>query len=233
MSNLEEANVALLVVDVQEDFCPPNGSLAVKEGRDIVPTINQLLSLPFKLKLATKDHHPPNHISFASSHSGKQPFTSFITIRNPLNPSGEYYESRLWPDHCIVGTKGNELLPELDSDKFDEVVLKGCDARVEMYSAFRSPLRNPPLDTAVSKLQELLKNSEITDVVIVGLAGDYCVKSSAVDSAELGWRTWVVGEATRYVDGEKGIEETKKVYEEKGVEIVSLKWVQEHFFLGI
>ncbi|CDO73774.1 hypothetical protein BN946_scf185015.g102 [Trametes cinnabarina] len=105
---------ALLVVDMQEDFCPPDGSLAVPGGRDIISLINELLRLPFVLKVATKDHHPPEHVSFASNHPGAAPFLSTCIITNPLNPS-ETYETQLWPDHCVVGTPGNALVPELDA----------------------------------------------------------------------------------------------------------------------
>src|SRR5271170_205 len=109
---------ALIVVDVQEDFCPPvslpsyfhlpadnkqNGSLAVTNGRDIIPTVNKLLDLPFVIKIATKDWHPADHISFASNHTDKQPFTDLTTIINPSN-AAETYETRLWPDHCIQNT---------------------------------------------------------------------------------------------------------------------------------
>ncbi|KAJ3481371.1 hypothetical protein NLI96_g7701 [Meripilus lineatus] len=222
----EKPRLALLIVDVQEDFCPPNGSLPVPDGRAIIPTINDLLSLPFTLKLATKDHHPQNHTSFASNHPGLKPFESFITIVNPNNPS-ETYESRLWPDHCIQGTPGNALIPELDLPKVDKIVLKGCDPRVEMYSAFKSPLRDPPLLTAVSELSSLLEDHKITDVVVVGLAGDYCVKASAIDSAEGGWKTYVVDEATRCVGGDVAWEESKKEFNERGVNVVNLEWVKK------
>src|SRR4051812_41437305 len=100
---------ALIIVDFQNDFCPPSGSLAVPSGREIAQPINKLLSLPsFVTKVATKDWHPPNHISFASNHVGKEPFTSFHTIVNPDN-ADEKQETRLWPVHCVQGTPGAEL----------------------------------------------------------------------------------------------------------------------------
>ncbi|KAI0650513.1 Isochorismatase hydrolase [Trametes meyenii] len=222
---------ALLVVDVQEDFCPPNGSLAVPGGRDVIPIINELLRFPFVLKIATKDHHPPSHVSFASNHPGATPFVSTTTIVNPANLA-ETYETLLWPDHTVVGTPGNALVPELDVSRIDAVVLKGTDPRVEMYSAFRSPLRDPPLASAVSDLEGRLREAAVTDVFVVGLAGDYCVKSSAKDSADLGWRTYVVEEGTRSVGGAEGWAQTVAELKGVGVEIVKFDgqevgWVKE------
>ncbi|KAG4443644.1 hypothetical protein IFR05_000921, partial [Cadophora sp. M221] len=133
---------ALIIVDLQEDFCPPNGSLEVPNGRSIIPTINTLLTLPFALKIATKDWHPTDHISFASNHAPKKPFIDTVTVINPSNAS-ETYETRLWPDHCIQHTPGAELVPELDIEKVDRVVEKGTRREVEMYSAFYDPLERP------------------------------------------------------------------------------------------
>ena len=138
-----------------------NGSLAVPEGRDIVPVLNDLLRLPFVLKIATKDHHPADHVSFAANHPGAPPFVSTTTIPNPANPQ-ETYATQLWPVHCVVGTPGNALLPELDHARIDAVVLKGTDPRVEMYSAFRAPLRGPPLPEAVSELGRLLAEAGVS-----------------------------------------------------------------------
>lgn len=202
-----------------------NGSLAVPGGRDIVTPVNKLLSLPFALKVATKDWHPQNHISFASNHDGAVPFSSWTTIVNPANPK-ETYQTRLWPDHCVIDTPGAELLPELNTDKLDKVITKGSEPRVEMYSAFRSPLNDPPLATAVSDLAKHLGDAGITDVVVVGLAGDYCVKCSALHSVEEGWRTYVVEDAVRSVSKEDW-ENVKEELEKEGVRIVNSPWVEE------
>ena len=184
-----------------------------------MPLINTLLKLPFVLTVATKDHHPPDHVSFASNHPDAKPFESTTTIANPAN-ARETYETRLWPAYCVVGTPGNELVPELDVGRFDYVVLKGREPRVEMYSAFRSPLRDPPLAGAVSDLAERLAAARVTDVFVVGLAGDYCVRCSALDARELGWRTYVVQEGTRWVGGEQAWKETVARLEEEGVRVV-------------
>lgn len=209
---------ALIIVDLQEDFCPPNGSLAVQGGRDIVPLVNELLDLPFALKVATKDFHPQDHISFASNHAAPHnvPFTSTITIHNPLNPE-ESQTTQLWPDHCVQGTRGAELLPELDTSKLDHVIEKGQDKRVEMYSAFADPFRKPTV--ARSDLAQVLHGAEVTDVFVVGLAADYCVKFTALDAAQEGFSTWVVEAATRPVDP-TSLPGVYGQYEEVGVKVI-------------
>lgn len=187
-------------------------------GRDIVPTINELLSLPFALKVATKDFHPQDHISFASNHPApnNKPFESTVTITNPNNPN-ETQETRLWPDHCVQGTKGSELVPELDAGKVDTIVEKGQDKRVEMYSAFADPFKSPCV--ARSHLAKTLRDASITDVFVVGLAADYCVKYTAIDSQKEGFRTWVVGDATKAVDP-ASLNDVHGEYKKAGVSVI-------------
>jgi nicotinamidase-related amidase len=138
-------------------------------------------------------------VSFASNHSAPNntPFTTIITIANPLNPA-ETETTRLWPDHCVQGTPGAELIPELDIDKIDEVVEKGMDKRVEMYSAFQDPFTSPTVYK--SRMAEVLKQSGITDVFVCGLAHDYCVKYTAIDATKEGFKTYLIEDATRAVD---------------------------------
>ncbi|ORY08658.1 Isochorismatase-like protein [Clohesyomyces aquaticus] len=209
---------ALVVVDLQEDFCPPHGSLAVQGGRDIVPAINDLLSLPFPLKIATKDFHPQDHISFASNHPApnNKPFQSMITIKNPHNPE-ETQETRLWPDHCVQGTTGSELLPEFHVGKVQHIVEKGQDKRVEMYSAFADPFTSPTVSR--SKLAKILHDAAVTDVYVVGLAADYCVRFTALDAQKEGFNTWVVGEATKPVDA-SAMEAVYAEYGKAGVRVI-------------
>ncbi|EHL02206.1 putative Nicotinamidase [Glarea lozoyensis 74030] len=125
---------ALIIVDVQEDFCPPNGTLAVPNGRDIIPPINTLLTLPFPLKIATQDWHPADHISFASNHANKKPLEDTIEVVNPLDTS-ERYDTRLWPVHCVQGSPGAEFAEGLDVERVGRVVKKGQKSEVEMYNA--------------------------------------------------------------------------------------------------
>jgi nicotinamidase-related amidase len=228
---------ALIVVDVQEDFCPPvrehgkvhhmpssandvqKGTLAVPNGRDIIPSVNKLLSLPFAFKVATKDWHPANHVSFASNHAGKKPFEDYVTIINPENQS-ETYSTRLWPVHCVQNTPGAELIPELDRSLFDKIVEKGQNKDVEMYSVFYSPFKEPRV--ADSGIAELLRKEGITHVYTVGLAADYCVKFTAVDAAAEGFTTYLIEEGTRPVDVDEW-EKVKKEIEGKRVQIVSIE----------
>lgn len=176
-----------------------NGPLAVAGTREIAPTINNLLTYPFAMRVATKDFHPKDHISFASNHPApnNKPFESEITIENPYN-SAETQKTLLWPDHCVQGTPGTDLIPELDTTHIQLVFEKGQDPRVEMYSAFAAPFKSPPV--ASSGLAETLRVNGITHVYVVGVAFDYCVKYTAIDSAKEGFKTFVVEEATKAVN---------------------------------
>lgn len=199
-----------------------NGSLAVTGGRDISAVVNQLLALPFAYKVATQDWHPRDHISFAANHPeipDAQPFVSHATVVNPHN-AGESYETRLWPVHCVQDSNGARLVPELEAGRVDEVVQKGTDARVEMYSALYDPFCEPRV--ADSGLVGKLRERGITDVFVVGLAADYCVWNTAKDSAAEGFRTVVVDEGTRAVDAAKWEAEGKKEIEKVGVRVVSV-----------
>lgn len=210
---------ALIVVDVQNDFI--TGSLAVPNGADVIEPINELLNLPFPLKVGTADWHPPDHISFASQHKGAKPYTSTTTIVNPSNEH-ESFESTLWPDHCVKNTRGAEFHPKLNTSKFDKVIRKGKDQSIEQYSAFYPPLINPRVSD--SGLSTLLKNHHITDVFVVGLAADYCVSSTAMDSVREGYMTYIIDEATRAVDKGKWEEEKHTCQGEirPGVKLVHL-----------
>ena len=210
---------ALLIIDTQNDFCPPDGSLAIPNGRAIAPVVNKLLSLPFFLRVATKDWHPKDHISFASNHSApnNKPFDSYATIANPLNKS-ERQTTRLWPDHCVQDTPGAELIADLHKEKIDIVVEKGQDSRVEMYSVFGDPFRNPQV--ARSGLAEMLRINGVTDCYVCGLATDYCVKWSAIDAAEEGFKVWVVTDAIRGVDEGEGRTQAFDAMEKAGATMI-------------
>lgn len=212
-----------LLVTLASAECPrQNGALAVDDGRTIAPTINTLLSLPFTLRVATKDWHPRDHISFASNHPppDNKPFESSITIANPHN-SSETQTSRLWPDHCIQNTKGSELVPELDVSKVQHIIEKGQDKRVEMYSAFDAPFSNPSV--ARSGLAKILKEAGVTHVYTVGLAYDYCVKCTAIDAAKEGFKTYVVQEACKPVNMSKDANDAvSKEFAANNVSIISM-----------
>ena len=217
------SKTGLAVIDVQNDFCEPSGSLAVKGGRELAGVWNDLLSLPFAVKLATKDFHPADHISFASQHPGKEPFTSTHTIKNPENADGdEPFTTLLWPDHCVQDTPGCELIAELDKSKLTKIIEKGQDKRVESYSAFGPVYRKPPV--SMSGLADQLKEAGVTDLFVVGLAFDFCVKHTAIDAVEHGFKTFVIEDATKAVDqSEEGLASLRNELQEKGVHIIGLK----------
>ncbi|KAF8420483.1 pyrazinamidase/nicotinamidase-like protein [Tirmania nivea] len=235
---------ALLLIDLQVDFSPshptspdPPGTLAVPSAPAIIPPILRLLSLPFPLKLFSKDSHPPNHISFASNHPPPHniPFTSFTRICNPSNPA-ETLLTRLWPPHCIRSTPGWEFISEIRDwlrahpDEPTAVVEKGQHPDIETYSAFRDPFPPSPSHKPVTSdppLEPLLRHHKITDVYVAGLAGDYCVKETVLHCAELGFRTWVVREGVASVDeGEKGWGEAKRRMGEAGARMVGIDGVE-------
>ncbi|KIW70153.1 hypothetical protein PV04_02452 [Phialophora macrospora] len=197
---------ALIVVDMQNDFCPPDGSLAVSGGREIVPLINKLLASPrFVLKVATQDWHPVDHISFAANHPdpNNKPFESFVDVHNLVGKKPEQtMKQRLWPVHCVQGSKGAEIIDDLNVSEVRFFVKKGQDPQVEMYSAFSDSFGNLTYGAGgVShNLAEELAAEQITHVYVVGIAGDYCVKDTALGSAKAGFTTYLVEEAQRCVD---------------------------------
>ncbi|KAE8360486.1 Isochorismatase-like protein [Aspergillus caelatus] len=219
---------ALLVVDMQEDFCPPNGVLPVQEGRAIAPIINELLAhRGFAVRVATQDYHPADHISFANSHPppNNHPFESVITVNNPAPGKGhETKPQNLWPAHCVGETRGAEIIPEIHTSNIDLYVKKGMHSQVEMYSAFADAFGNvDPSITAQSvdaDLQDFLSNKGVTDVFVVGLAGDYCVKHTAIDAARVGFKSYVVENATRCVVPGSGWDGAKRELREAGVSII-------------
>ena len=175
---------AFIIVDVQYDFIP-GGALAVPDGDQVVPTINELTK-KFSLVVATQDWHPANHGSFAANHAGKQP--GDIVQLNGLTQI-------LWPVHCVQGTHGAALIKELDMSRVSRVFQKGTDPGVDSYSGlFDNGHKN---DTG---LGDFLKDKKVRDVYVAGLATDYCVKFTALDAARLGFRVHVLQEACRGVN---------------------------------
>ncbi|KAI1619728.1 isochorismatase family hydrolase [Exophiala viscosa] len=194
---------ALIVVDMQNDFCPPDGSLAISGGKDIVPLINRLVASPvFVLKIATQDWHPQDHVSFATNHPApnNKPYKSFIDVENIVgNKPEQTMKQRLWPVHCVQHTKGADIIGEIDQSKIDIIVKKGMDSRVEMYSAFTDSFGNLTAGSGGVNIDlgEALKTQQITHCFVVGLAGDYCVKDTALGSARAGFVTYLVEDAQK------------------------------------
>ena len=190
---------ALVVVDVQNDFLP-GGALEVRHGDQIIPVINEIIE-KFELVIATKDWHPQNHKSFASQHVGKNPGDR-IKLKN--------LDQVLWPDHCVQGTEGAEFSKELDLSKIKKVFVKGIDFEIDSYSGFydNGHLRS-------TGLVDYLREAMVEEIYIVGLATDYCVKFTALDSVKEGFKTFVIADATKAVnlspnDYEDALEEMQK-----------------------
>ncbi len=196
---------ALLVIDVQNDFCP-GGALAVESGDTIIPRINRL-SPRFPLAVATKDWHPDGHISFASRHQGKKPGDT-VPHRGG--------EQQLWPDHCVQGTRGAELHPELDIRPLNLILHKGVQMELDSYSAFYENDGETP-----TGLDSYLTRHGINTVYVVGLAEDVCVYFTAVDALRCGFRARVVADCTRGVDVPSGaLGRARKDMQSRGVEYV-------------
>lgn len=177
-----EAEV-LVVVDVQNDFCP-GGALAVQRGDEVVPLINRLAS-QFRHVIFTQDWHSPRHASFASTHGKK----AFETLRLP------YGEQVLWPDHCVQGTPGADFHPALDRRPAELVVRKGFRPNIDSYSAF---FEND--HQTRTGLSGYLRDRGFQHAYFCGLALDFCVKWSALDALQEGFRATVIEDACRAID---------------------------------
>ncbi|MBS1167442.1 MAG: nicotinamidase/pyrazinamidase [Proteobacteria bacterium] len=175
---------ALIVVDVQNDFCP-GGALAVGGGHAIVPVINALVPR-YEQVVVTQDWHPKGHASFASAHHGREPFE---TLDMP------YGTQVLWPDHCVQGTSGAELHPDLQVTPAQLVIRKGWHQGVDSYSAFREADRK-----TLTGLAGYLRERGVEEVHVVGLATDYCVAWTALDAAGAGFKATVIEDACRAID---------------------------------
>ena len=193
--------IALLIIDVQQDFCPvpaqtdPKGwaALPVPGGNEIVPLINKLKAgFPFGRVFLTLDYHPRGHVSFASSHPGHALFSTI-----DVDERGTMVKQALWPDHCVMGTDGAEPHPDLKIAKgaydnvretpfIDEIYYKGRDILVDSYSAFYD---NAGKSTEI--VDTMLKTRNIKEVVVVGIAFDFCVGSTALDAVKDGYKTTV------------------------------------------
>ena len=178
------ARQALIVIDMQNDFCP-GGALAVAGGDGIVAGINALME-GFGAVILTQDWHPAGHSSFASSHAGKAPFE---TTQMP------YGSQVLWPDHCVQGTPGAAFHDHLRSDRADVIIRKGYNPRIDSYSAFFENDHETP-----TGLHGYLQERGIGRLVMVGLALDFCVNFSAVDAAKLGYDVTVRKDLCRAID---------------------------------
>ncbi len=194
-------SAALLVIDVQNDFCP-GGALAVPQGDAIIPVVNRLAQ-KFATVVLTQDWHPPGHISFATSHPGRQPFESI---------SLPYGAQTLWPPHCMMATEGAALHRDLDIAHASLILRKGAQQNVDSYSAFLEADR-----TTKTGLDGYLASRGITEIYVCGLALDYCVAWSALDARRFGFATTILEDACRAIDLNGSLEQAWEQFSHAGV----------------
>lgn len=195
---------ALIIIDVQNDFCP-GGKLPVNGGQDIIPIINTMAA-DFDHVFLTQDWHPEGHSSFASQHTGFEPFSQ---IQMPYGPQ------TLWPDHCIIGTEGANFHDSLDVPRAELIIRKGFRKAIDSYSAFFENDHKTP-----TGLSGYLKERGFKKVTVVGLAFDYCVRYSAEDAKAHDFDVTVVAAATRAIDLGGSLDATRKSFLERGITLV-------------
>jgi nicotinamidase/pyrazinamidase len=195
---------ALLVIDVQNDFCPA-GALQVAGGNEIIPDINQEMTR-YDYIVLTQDWHPKGHSSFATSHDGGNPHD---VIKMP------YGDQVLWPDHCVQGSYGAEFHSELNTDLANAVIRKGLNPLIDSYSAFFENDRKTP-----TGLHGYFRSLEIEKINLVGLATDFCVNYSAQDAAKLGYKVSVFESMCRSIDINGSLALARTEMRECGVELI-------------
>lgn len=195
---------ALIIVDVQNDFCP-GGALEVPRGDQVIPVINNLIER-FDNIVQTQDWHPKGHWSFASSYQGKEPFDT-TTL--------EYGEQVLWPDHCVQGEKGSEFHPNLHTTPTQLVIRKGFRKSIDSYSAFYEN----DFKTKTG-LTGYLRDRNIDTLYVTGLATDFCVKWSVLDGLKEGFQVNVVDDAIRGIDINGSVDQAVKEMKETGATFV-------------
>ena len=198
------AQDVLVVIDVQNDFCP-GGALAVTDGDAVIDPIHRIAPC-FEHIVLTQDWHPAGHSSFASSYAGKQPFEQVGL---------SYGAQTLWPDHCIQGSKGAELHPALGLPQAELILRKGYRPQIDSYSAFFENDRQTP-----TGLAGYLRERSLSRVFLAGLAYDFCVGSSALDARRLGWPAIVLRDACRAINLNESIEKIEAEFSRGGVMLI-------------
>lgn len=195
----------LVAVDVQNDFCP-GGRLAVPAGGEVVPAINRLAQ-QFRHVVLTQDWHPPAHLSFASSHPGRQPFE---VIQAPYGPQ------ELWPDHCVQNTPGAEFHRDLVAPHAELILRKGFRREIDSYSALYENDHATP-----TGLAGYLEERGLTRVFLAGLAFDFCVRFSAEDAHRRGFAVVVIADACRGIDLNGSVAATRRLLADLGTTILT------------
>ncbi|MCL7465242.1 bifunctional nicotinamidase/pyrazinamidase [Phaeovulum sp. NW3] len=198
---MRDASEALIVIDVQNDFCP-GGALAVAGGNEIIGPVNDLMG-DFAVKVLTQDWHPADHGSFAGNHPGAAPFS---VVDMPYGPQV------LWPTHCVQGTAGAAFHPGLLTDPADLILRKGFRSGIDSYSAF---FEND--HSTATGLEGYLRSRGVRDLTFVGLALDFCVAWSAIDAARLGFRARVIESACRAIDLNGSLADARTAMVDAGV----------------
>ncbi|ARE40831.1 Nicotinamidase [Rhodovulum sp. P5] len=198
---MRPANEALIVIDIQNDFCT-GGALEVPGGETIIPRVNALMD-EFETRVFTQDWHPANHSSFAANHPGKNPYE---VIDMP------YGGQILWPIHCVQDTEGAAFHPALDVSRADHIVRKGFRAEIDSYSAFFENDHETP-----TGLDDYLSGKGIDHLTLVGLATDFCVLYSALDANKLGYAVTVIDGACRGIDLNGSLEDAKQAMLEANI----------------
>ena len=194
---------ALLVIDIQNDFCP-GGALAVAGGDEIVGPVNALMDR-YDVRVLTQDWHPADHASFADQHRGAEPFS---VVDFPYGPQV------LWPRHCVQGSVGAAFHDDLDVDRADLVIRKGFRAAIDSYSAFFENDKTTP-----TGLSGYLRERGVEEVALVGLATDFCVYYSAVDAVAQGFRATVLTDCCRGIDLDGSMDVALADMTERGVHL--------------
>ncbi len=194
----------LLVVDVQNDFCP-GGALAVPRGDEVVPVINTLAG-KFAHVVLTQDWHPAGHLSFASAHPGTTPFDTIEVSYGP---------QIMWPDHCVQGTRGAAFRDDLHVDRAELIIRKGYHRTINSYSAFYENDR-----TTHTGLAGYLRERGFTRVFLGGLAFDFCVRYSAEDAHKAGFTAVVIEDACRAIDLNGSADDTRALFKKLGIRCV-------------
>jgi nicotinamidase/pyrazinamidase len=195
---------ALLIIDVQRDFCP-GGALAVPHGDEVVPVINQIAAR-FSHIVMTQDWHPKNHFSFASRHRGKLPFETI---------DATYGRQTLWPDHCVQESAGAAFHEDLQIHRVELILRKGFHPDIDSYSAFQENDR-----ATRTGLAGYLSERGIERVFLTGLAFDYCVRYSAVDARAAGLQAVVIEDACRAIDLDGSVEAARRDFLQSGVTVM-------------
>jgi nicotinamidase/pyrazinamidase len=197
----DAARDALIIVDVQNDFCT-GGALEVRGGEEVIPVVNSLVP-HFRHVVLTQDWHPRGHRSFASAHEGTHAFEEIETAHGPQT---------LWPDHCVQGTRGAEHHPLLVTHPARIVVRKGLNPEIDSYSAFFENDQRTP-----TGLGGALKELGVTGLYLVGLATDFCVTHSALDARRLGFDVTLLQDGCRAIDLNGSLEQSLARMSKAGV----------------